>query len=551
MKNMNWVLGILLILTIIFLATRYSRKRRIQKLKKELLQNWGNPKNDEQFNFNQIGRYFANNRHKKNAFHIISEKTKADLDIDELFKYLDRTSSKIGQQYLYFKLRTIVGLTDLKRFDSIVKVFENDKDLSIVCQQKLHQLNSNDAYDLEELINGEQIEKPKTLGLSYFLSVTVLLCIGLGFVNPVFFLAIIPVYIINLVFHYQNKNNILYYLNGVKQLSAALNIAKNLSEYKKISDFYPTFPFLAQIGKIQFKTRFLGFEKTLDNEFSFLAWFLIEHFKILFNIEIILFFSFIDSITEKRESLELMYVFIGEVDSAISTASLKSNVSFCVPNFTDENKIKITEVQHPLIEDCIVNNLELENNSLLLTGSNMSGKTTFIRTAALNSLVAQTLRICFAASYTAPFFKLFSSIRISDNVLEDTSYYLQEVLNIKELLEASIKEAPGLFVLDEIFKGTNTIERISGGKAILSYLNKGNNKVIVSTHDIELVELLQEDNYELYHFTEQIEDSRLSFDYKLKKGRLKTRNAIKILELHDYPSEIIKSAKEIEQSIIG
>ena len=185
---------------------------------------------------------------------------------------------------------------------------------------------------------------------------------------------------------------------------------------------------------------------------------------------------------------------------------------------------------------------------MLLTGSNMSGKTTFIRTVAINSILAQTLNICFADKYSAPFYKIYSSIRITDDLLDNTSYYLQEVLTIKELIGASKDTNPCLFVLDEIFKGTNTVERISGGKAILSYLNKKNHTVLVSTHDIELTELLVKDNYDLYHFSEKIEDNNLFFDHKIKPGRLKTRNAIKILDLYKYPSEIITGAKEIEAS---
>ncbi|PIE47587.1 MAG: hypothetical protein CSA40_02165 [Flavobacteriales bacterium] len=99
-------------------------------------------------------------------------------------------------------------------------------------------------------------------------------------------------------------------------------------------------------------------------------------------------------------------------------------------------------------------------------------------------------------------------------------------------------------MLDEIFKGTNTIERISGGKAILSYLNRANNFVFVSTHDVELTELLEDDGFELYHFSEQIVEDELFFDHKLKEEKLKTRNAIKILELYDYPKDIIDDSRQ-------
>jgi len=103
-------------------------------------------------------------------------------------------------------------------------------------------------------------------------------------------------------------------------------------------------------------------------------------------------------------------------------------------------------------------------------------------------------------------------------------------------------------IKDEIFKGTNTIERISAGRAVLSYLNNKSNIVFVSTHDIELAELLK-DTYNLYHFSEQVEDKTVDFDFKLKEGKLKTRNAIKILEINDYPEQIITEAIELSKEL--
>jgi len=265
-------------------------------------------------------------------------------------------------------------------------------------------------------------------------------------------------------------------------------------------------------------------------------------------VEYILFFSFIDSITKEKNSIEKMFCFIGEIDSAISTASIKASKNeICTPNFTKEKQLTSKEIYHPLIDNCITNTIKLIDSSLLLTGSNMSGKTTFIRTIAVNSILAQTLNICYAKEYIAPFFKVYSSIRITDDLLDNTSYYLEEVLTIKELVNAAKNEENCLFVLDEIFKGTNTIERISGGKAILSYLNKKNHTVLVSTHDIELTDLLVKENYELFHFSEQVENEKLFFDHKLKSGKLKTRNAIKILELYKYPFEIIVDARKTEE----
>jgi DNA mismatch repair ATPase MutS len=143
---------------------------------------------------------------------------------------------------------------------------------------------------------------------------------------------------------------------------------------------------------------------------------------------------------------------------------------------------------------------------------------------------------------------VFSAIRISDDLMNDKSYYFEEVLTIKEMIENGIQGKPNLFLLDEIFKGTNTIERISAGKAVLSSLSGNGNIVLVSTHDIELADLLRE-KYELYHFSEIVNEKNVDFDYKLKDGKLKNRNAIRILQINNYPESIIKEAIELSKKL--
>ncbi|MDY7395078.1 DNA mismatch repair protein MutS [Aureibaculum sp. 2210JD6-5] len=543
---MNWLLGLLFILIIIYLINNYNKKKRLSRLKKGFIENWGKPKS-EKFYFQSIGQYFYNNQHKNEIYHLISDRVKSDLDIDAVFQFIDRTTSKIGQQFLYYKLRTIGSIEKLKKFSAFSKVFINDPSLRLKCQVLLSNLNATESYELEKLINDKTIEKPKNIKWVYALTITAVLSIIFAFVHPLFLLILIPVFAINTISHYKNKENITYYLDGVTQLNKSLIVSKELIKFKKIKSYFTDVEFIKKINAIHIKTKFIGFEKQIEGEFTALFWLLIELVKILFNIEYIVFYNFIDAITKEKKSIEQLFLFIGEIDAAISVASLKAGKEqICTPNFTDEKQIQITEIYHPLIKNCVDNDLNLTDKSMLLTGSNMSGKTTFIRTIAVNSILAQTLHICFAKSYTTPFFKVHTSIRIADDLQESTSYYLQEVLTIKDLIEASNTEENCLFVLDEIFKGTNTIERISGGKAILSYLNQKNHIVLVSTHDIELTELLEKENYDLYHFSEQIKNDKLLFDHKLKNGKLKTRNAIKILELYDYPAEIIADAKKTE-----
>jgi len=162
--------------------------------------------------------------------------------------------------------------------------------------------------------------------------------------------------------------------------------------------------------------------------------------------------------------------------------------------------------------------------------------------------LAQTIYTVFADEFTSPILKQFSSIRIDDNLFEGKSYYFQEVNIMASLIAEAERPYQNLFVLDEVFKGTNTIERISAAKAILSYLNRNDNIVIVSTHDIELADMLN-DEYDLYHFTETIENEELHFDHKIKAGPLRTRNAIKLLELSNYPADIINEARQISTTL--
>ena len=120
----------------------------------------------------------------------------------------------------------------------------------------------------------------------------------------------------------------------------------------------------------------------------------------------------------------------------------------------------------------------------------MSGKTSFIRAIGINMITGLTINTCFANSIQIPRFQIYSAIRISDDLMNDKSYYFEEVLTIKEMIKRSCNGRQNLFLLDEIFKGTNTVERISAGKAVLSTLARNSNIVLVSTHDIELTDML-------------------------------------------------------------
>ena len=449
-----------------------------------------------------------------------------------MFEKIDRTTSRVGQQYLYARLRTLRGEEDAADFDRRVGAFENDDELTQRCAGHLARLAGDDAYDLCRLIFDTPV-RVRRIGLIYALTAAATAALLLAPFYPALLLLFVAIYAVNMYIHYSNKINISLYTSAVKQLSTALKTARYLAAEGVPGSDEAARP-SRRVAEVEHRSRIVGTQGDGGNELAAVGWLAFELVKIAFNIEVILF-----------------HRFIGRTDAAISVMRLRRAAKTCRPTFTDGKYLEAVQVVHPLIEGCTANTLTLDGTGLLLTGSNMSGKTTFIRTVMLNALLGETLCTCFAERFTAPYMRLHSSIRISDDITEGTSYYLQEVLTVKRLLEDADRPAACLFVLDELFKGTNTTERIAAGKAVLARLNRGPHIVLAATHDIELAELLRGDGYELHHFREEVADGRLVFDYCLHTGPLTTRNAIRILELYDYPPELIAEAYDTQQKLLG
>jgi DNA mismatch repair ATPase MutS len=172
------------------------------------------------------------------------------------------------------------------------------------------------------------------------------------------------------------------------------------------------------------------------------------------------------------------------------------------------------------------------------------GKTTFIRTVAVNAVLAQTIATCLAHRYEATLFNVQTSIGRTDSLSEGKSYYIAEVECIAGFLADGTGSSPYLFVIDEIFRGTNTTERVAASKAVLDALNRadGPHIVLVSTHDIELSFLLQT-VWDRYHFQEAVEDGELAFDYKIRTGLCSSRNALRLLAARDYPAAVVADAE--------
>ena len=518
------------------------RNRKRKKIEK-LLSEFGNLKVDP-FDFEHIESYFRKKDHST-SFQTLSDKTCNDLDFQELFMFIDRTNSKTGQQYLYNKLRTIpLDIAKNIGHEKLLDEFTSNSELRVSVQSQLKKLNDIEAFYIASLFQEEILKPPKWYFMVPLLTFSSVLSFILSFINPAFIFILLGLSIINIVIHFWNKKNLFNYYSSIPQLSKLNSVAQELFKHDILKQINPDLiKSVNVLNKISSRMSVFNLEAGLQNDQQMLFWAILEVVKIAFLIEPLFLFGTLKRIDTKRSEIEDVFLFVGEIDAIVSIASLRKGLNgFCIPKILDgQKRFFAQEVYHPLIENCVKNNLKVNDKSILLTGSNMSGKTSFIRTIAINAITGLTINTCFAEHFSMPRVRVFSAIRISDDLMNDKSYYFEEVLTIKEMIDKSKEEHLNLFLLDEIFKGTNTIERISAGKAVLSSLNNAGNIVFVSTHDIELADLLKNE-YDLYHFSEIVDHKTVDFDYKLKEGKLKNRNAIRILQINDYPESKIGRA---------
>ena len=200
-----------------------------------------------------------------------------------------------------------------------------------------------------------------------------------------------------------------------------------------------------------------------------------------------------------------------------------------------------------MLKTPVPNDVDVTKN-LLLTGSNASGKSTYIKAIALNAIFAQTLNTCCATAFALKPAPIITSMGVADNIVGGESYFVVEIKSMRRIVYAASDELEFYCFIDEILKGTNTVERIAASASVLQFLHQQNCICVAATHDLELTEILRT-QYLSNHFSEQITSAGMLFDYKLKAGPSQSKNAIKLLAFFDYPEAVVNNANELAQTI--
>ena len=207
----------------------------------------------------------------------------------------------------------------------------------------------------------------------------------------------------------------------------------------------------------------------------------------------------------------------------------------------EEPVVQAVQTGHPLLQNPVCNDVVLDRQAgvLLITGSNMSGKSTLLRTMGVNLVLAYVGAPVHARSFRCSLLHIYSCMRVRDDLVEGLSSFYAELLRIKMIVEASKTEKNVFFLLDEIFKGTNSEDRHAGAKVVIKQLAQAGAMGLVSTHDLELGALERESGQRIknYHFREFYENEEIRFDYQLKPGISTTRNAMYLIRLAGIEAE--------------
>lgn len=492
-----------------------------------------------------ISRYFV--KHKEGFY--IDDITWNDLNMDEVFKKINYTYSAAGEEYLYYTLRKpCMEEKELLRREEIIDFFRKHPDERTAYQfiySKLGRTGKFSIYDYLDYLD----ELGERGNLSHYMAlVLVLVSIGILFIHiPLGLLALVCVLIYNNVTYFKIKNEIDPYITSFAYIFRVLKTVKQLQGHKvtalkeelellkKSSSAMAGFEagsFLIMSGG-----RMSGSGSPLD--------ILLDFIRMGFHLDLIKFNQMLAEVRRHISDIDTMITILGKIETMIAIGAYRESLNnYCIPEFSGKIMVNAGGLYHPLIENPVRNDINSES-SVLITGSNASGKSTFLKTVAINGIFAQTIHTCLAEYYTGAMFRVISSMSLRDDVQGGESYYMVEIRALKRIIDMISEEAaPVLCFVDEVLRGTNTVERIAASTQILKHISVSNCMCFAATHDIELTYLLEK-AYNNYHFSEEIQENDISFTYKIMNGRAQTRNAIKLLGIMGFSSDIIDEAENM------
>lgn len=546
--NMEWLVaaGILLLLVTGDLGRQYTTRKR--RLIRSIREGWGK-KPDNAFDardmegFSLLFKVLAG----KASHPVIDDITWNDLEMDKLYTAMNSTATTFGDETLYAVLRMpLYDKTSHERRAAFIRYWEEHPESREKVLLILRRFGKFSGRSPSVMLGDSTALDLKDRFWYKILSFMPLMAALLLFVNVgVGFLLTALVIGMNALYHERVSKEMESRLAALSTLSSSVALANRLAglllpglthEQTKLAQLYKVLrPVIQKASPYRFIDTSSG-----TSDFSVL-------FKIVFLSDIWGYQSALSFAREKRDELCDLIRALGEWDVAICVASWRKSLgTWCVPQIQWEGQpregavLNASQVVHPLIEECVPNPVCIAR-PVLLTGSNASGKSTYLKTVAINALLAHTIQTCHASSWEGELVFPITSMALRDNMQNGESYFMAEIKSLKRIFDVARGKVRCLCIVDEVLRGTNTLERIAASSTLLMALSRLNTCVVAATHDVELTRIL-EGRFENRHFEESVTDRDVVFDYRLKDGKATSRNAIKLLGLMGFSPEVIQEA---------
>lgn len=556
---MEWMIFIGCIAAgVIFIGIRSAlgARRRHRELLQELREHYGEyPDREYSFEeFESLTHYFT--AHKEEGRYYVDDITWHDLDMDNIFMLINHTQSSVGQEYLYALLRSPESSEEkLKERRRLTQFFMSHPDERVALQDIFHTIGRTRKVSVSDYLHLLSDVEPEDNRIHFALDILILLAAGLLFVTPSWGIIVLMLLIgYSIVRYFKRKNQIEPYIITFTYMSRILSGADAVCRLSvpEITEYADRLKRAASAF-----TGFRRFQYILTSDRGVggdPAELLLDYLRMIFHVDLIKFNSMRRELMAHEAEADELLAVLGELESAIAIGAFCTFLPVSTqPVLTPyEEGVRmpfvLKEAYHPMLKEPVPNSITA-GRGVLITGSNASGKSTFLKTAAICAILAQTIYAVPAAHYEGTFYEIYSSMALSDSLESGESYYMVEIRSLKRILDAAEGARPVLCFVDEVLRGTNTVERIAASSRILRSLCVGRVLCFAATHDIELTYILDR-FYDNYHFEEAVAGGDVVFDYTLKAGSAATRNAIKLLSVMGYPELIVQEAAETAERFI-
>ena len=531
-----------------------ERSKTKQSVKLLISKNWGSSQRrisgDFQVKASNYSVYYSKKLAQlKPEDYYVDDITASDLSLDEVFLKLNHTYSAIGEQYLYKMLRIPFASTEKDKFISFVHYFQDERNEAAAkdIQYIFYQLGKGKNNDLFKYLDNDNngkfgIASELLLYCAYILSIILIFTnTGAGIIVGIVSL------IVGVLSYFRVKGRLNPFINPAFYIIKLISTGKKLLPFCDCSDKYfnatkeNISKLASDLSKASVGASYV-FLSANSNKNMFTV--IVDYINMVFHFDIILFYIINKRLLSLKERVFELYDELGLMESAVSIASYRRSLEFySEPVFSSKDNF-ITELTHPLLKDAVRNDLSLDSN-LLISGSNASGKSTYLKAVALNIILAEAFNTALAREYSMNHYRVYTSMALRDSLSNGESFFMAEIKSIKRIIDKiEFCDIPIIAFIDEILRGTNTIERIAASGQITAYLNKCNVKCVFATHDLELTKLL--DNIcRNVHFSEDMSGDDVKFTYKLLDGPADTKNAIKLLKNLGYDSALTENASRM------